>query len=42
MGHKIGTLLSRLKDWRPIATRYGRCACTFPSAILLATIVLFW
>ncbi len=41
MGHKIGTLFSRLKDWQPIATHYHRCACPFPSAILLATIVLF-
>ena len=34
MGHK--------SDWRRIATRYDRCACTFRSAILLAAIVLFW
>ena len=42
MGDKTETLFSRLKDWRPIATRYDRCAPVFPSAILLAAIVLFW
>ncbi len=35
-GHKIETLFSRQKDWRPIATRYDRCAHLFRSAILLA------
>ena len=30
------------KDWRPIATRYDRCAHVFRSAILLAATVLFW
>ena len=29
-GHKIENLFSRLKDWRPIATRYDRCAHVFP------------
>ncbi len=33
--HKIETLFSRQKDWRPIATRYGGCAHIFHSAILL-------
>ena len=33
--HKIENLFSRLKDWRPIATRYGGCAHIFHSAILL-------
>ncbi len=42
MRHKIETLFSRLKDWRPIATRYDRCAHLFRSAILLAAIVFFW
>ncbi len=40
--HKIETLFSRLKDWRPIATRYGGCAHVFRSATLLAAIGLFW
>ena len=39
--HKIETLCSRLNDWRPIATRYHRCAHVFRSAILLAAIGLF-
>ena len=41
-GHKIENLFSRQKDWRPIATRYDRCAHLFRSAILLAATVLFW
>ncbi len=41
-GHKIENLFSRLEDWRPIATRYDRCAHIFRSAILLAATVLFW
>ncbi len=42
-GHKIETLFSRQKNWRPIAaTRYDRCAHLFRSAILLAAILLFW
>ncbi len=40
--HKIETLFSRQKDWRPIATRYDGCAHVFRSAILLASIGLFW
>ncbi len=40
--HKIENLFSRLKDWRPIATRYDGCAHVFHSAILLAATVLFW
>ena len=32
--HKIENLFSRLKDWRPIATRYDRCVHAFRSAIL--------
>ena len=44
MGQKIEALFSRfsrLKEWRPMATRQDRCACTFRSAIPLAPIVLF-
>ncbi len=40
--HKVENLFSRLKDWRPIATRYDGCAYVFRSAILLAATVLFW
>ena len=40
--HKIETLFSRQKDWRPIATRYDGCAHVFRSAILLAAFGLFW
>ena len=40
--HKIENLFSRLKDWRPLATRYDRLAHIFRSAILLAANVLFW
>ena len=40
--HKIETLFSRPKDWRPIATRYDCCAHIFRFAILLAATVLFW
>ena len=41
-GHKIETLFSRQKDWRPIATRYDGCAHVFRSAILLAAVGLSW
>jgi hypothetical protein len=34
--------MSLIKDWRLIATRYGRCATTFFGAIILAAIVTFW
>ena len=30
------------RTWRRLATRYDGCAHVFRSAILLATIVLFW
>jgi len=26
MGHKVENLFAKRKDWRPIATRYDRCA----------------
>ena len=41
MGQKTEALFSRfsrfsrLKEWRPLATRQDRCACIFRSAILL-------
>ena len=42
MRHRVENLLARLKDWRPIATRYDRCAHVFLSAVLLAATVIFW
>jgi transposase len=35
-------MFGRLKDWRRVATRYGRCALTFFSAIAIAAAVIFW
>jgi transposase len=40
--HKIEILFGRLKDWRRIHTRYGRCAHTFMSAICIAANIIFW
>lgn len=40
--HKIENTFARLKDWRRIATRYGRCADLFLSACTLAALVIFW
>lgn len=40
--HRIDIMFGRLKDWRRIAMRYGRCAHTFFSAIALAATVTFW
>jgi transposase len=39
---RIEIMFGRLKDWRPVATRYDRCPETFFSAIMLAATVLFW
>ena len=33
MGHQVENLLTRLKDWRPTATRTDRCAHVFLSAV---------
>jgi transposase len=33
---------ARLKDWRRISMRYGRCAHIFFSAICIAATVIFW
>jgi transposase len=38
----IERMFGRLKDWRRIATRYGRCANIFMSAITIAATVIFW
>ncbi|WP_367160853.1 IS5 family transposase [Kozakia baliensis] len=40
--NRIEIMFGRLKDWRRVATRYGRCPTVFFSAICLAATVLFW
>jgi transposase len=40
--HKIEIMFARLKDWRRIATRYGRCTHTFFSAICIAATLTFY
>src|ERR1700677_1082786 len=37
--HRIENMFGRLKDWRRIHTRYGRCAHTYFSAICIAAAV---
>ncbi len=39
--YRIENMVARLKDWRPIATRYVRCPRVFLSACALASVVLF-
>jgi len=34
--HRIQNLCGRIKDWRRVATRYGRCDSIFMSAISIA------
>ena len=38
----IDNMSGRLKDWRPVATRYDRCPTVFLSAIALAATAIFW
>ena len=40
--NRIEIMFGRLKDWRPVATRYDRCPKLFLSAVALAATVLFW
>ena len=40
--NRIEIMFGRLKDWRRVATRYGRCPTVFFSAICLAATVMFW
>ncbi|MBC6403078.1 MAG: transposase [Hyphomonadaceae bacterium] len=40
--HKVEILFARLKGWRRVAIRYDRCAHTFFSAVVIATIVTYW
>jgi transposase len=37
----VERMLSRLKDFRRIATRYDKLACNFASAIALAAVVMW-
>ena len=39
--NRIEIMFGRLKDWRRVATRYGRCATTFLSAVALDATVIF-
>jgi transposase len=39
---RIEAAFCRLKDFRRVATRYGKLAANFASAVALATIVAFW
>ncbi len=38
--HHVENMFGRIKDWRRIAMRYGRCAHTFFSAICIACTVI--
>ena len=40
--NRIEVMFGRLKDWRPVATRYDRCPKVFLSAIALAALVIYW
>jgi transposase len=40
--HLVENLFAKIKDWRRIHTRYGRCAHAFMSAIAIAATVIFW
>jgi transposase len=35
-------MFGRLKDWRRVATRYGRCPTVFLSAVAHAATVIVW
>jgi len=40
--NKIERMFCRLKDARRIATRYGKCADNFLSAVCLIAAIYFW
>jgi transposase len=40
--NRIEIMSGRLKDWRRVATRYGRCPKVFLSAIALAAMAIYW
>ncbi|MCY3536295.1 MAG: hypothetical protein OXI08_04975 [Cyanobacteria bacterium MAG IRC4_bin_6] len=42
MGHTVENLFAKLKDRRPIATRYHRYARIFLSAVLLGATLISW
>ncbi|MFT6570040.1 MAG: transposase [Sphingomonas echinoides] len=39
---RIEIMFGRLKDWRRVATRYGRCPTVFFSVVFLATTIIVW
>ncbi len=39
--NRIEIMFGWLKDWRRVATRYNRCPKVFPSAIVLAALVIY-
>ncbi len=38
----IERMFCRLKDWRPIATRYDKLATNFAAAVVIAAVVIWW
>jgi transposase len=38
----IERMFCRLKDWRPIATRYDKLAATFAAAVMIAAVITWW
>lgn len=40
--HLIENAFCRLKDFRPVATRYDKLGRNFLSAVALATLIAFW
>ena len=38
----IERMVCRLKDWRPIATRYNKLAATFAAAVMIAAVIIWW
>jgi hypothetical protein len=42
VGDEVKNIFVRLMGWRRIAMRYGPCAHTFMSPIIIAAMVVFW
>ena len=38
----VKATIGRLKDFRRVATRYDKLACTFRDAVTIAAIYAFW
>ena len=38
----IERAFSRLKDWRPVATRYDKLARNFTASVILAVLTIWW